>query len=167
MISRNGAIKESQCKPMFKQILEDVHYMHSYGMSHRDIKVKNILLTHKFKPKLTDFSYSKVEDLKNSKKDLSRTYCGSLPYLTPEILQMQSYDPLVSDIWSLGITLYVMLCPSVSKTCHLCSTDNWKFHTRVSNSLSDSVKNIVSVLLEPDVKTTKTTTSLLLYQWIR
>jgi serine/threonine protein kinase len=173
-ISRNGAIKESQCKPMFKQILEGVHYMHSYGMSHRDIKVENILLTHKFKPKLTDFSYSKAEDLKNGKRDLSRTFCGSLPYLPPEMIQMQSYDPLVSDIWSLGITLYVMLCDALPFSITNLSlmldrqlSKNWKFHSRVSNSLSDSVKNIMSVMLQPDVKIRKTTSSLLLHQWIR
>lgn len=172
-LRKNGPIAESRCKPMFRCVVDAIHYMHSLAISHRDIKVENIILDHKMAPKLTDFSYSKGEEVTNGKnRDLSRTFCGSLPYLSPEILQQKSYDPLVSDIWSLGIVLYIMLCDSLPFSFKNLNQmlDNqlhrrWKFHPKVDSNISDLAKDITRLMLEPDVKKRKTSTALLLHSW--
>jgi len=40
---------------------------------------------------------------------LSDTYCGSTAYVAPEVLKAQPYNALVSDIWSMGVVLYVLI----------------------------------------------------------
>lgn len=40
---------------------------------------------------------------------MSQTYCGSLAYASPEVLNGVPYDPFYSDIWATGIILYAMV----------------------------------------------------------
>ena len=39
----------------------------------------------------------------------TQTYCGSLLYACPELLNRELYDPRAADVWSLGVILWVML----------------------------------------------------------
>jgi serine/threonine protein kinase len=56
--------------------------------------------------KVADFGFSRnfVEG------QLSETYCGSTAYTAPEVLLAKgAYDAFLSDTWSCGIILYIML----------------------------------------------------------
>jgi len=80
------------------------------------------------------------------KKVLSSTNCGSLSYAAPEILRGDQYDPKISDIWSLGVVLYIMLnkaMPFVDTNInHLYDEQihrRWKFCSSVVDVLSEQV----------------------------
>lgn len=69
------------------------------------------MLDERMNIKIADFGLSTKEDSvvhKQSKNLLSP--CGSPGYAAPEILEGKKYNGLSVDIWSSGITLYVMLC---------------------------------------------------------
>ena len=66
---------------------------------HRDIKPENILLSNE-QVKLCDFGWS-IHTPSNQRK----TYCGTMDYLSPEIVENQKYDHNV-DIWCLGVLAY-------------------------------------------------------------
>jgi serine/threonine protein kinase len=85
----------------FKEVLEALNFMHSKSIPHRDIRLENILVTSKLRPKLSDFSYA-VECDKNT---LSHTFCSSLPYFSPKIFQRKPCNPVICDVWSLGVRL--------------------------------------------------------------
>jgi serine/threonine protein kinase len=55
-----GPFPEEAVKLWFAQILSAVSYMHSEGITHRDLKLNNILLDHNNKALLTDFGLSRV-----------------------------------------------------------------------------------------------------------
>ena len=62
--------------------------------------------------KLCDFGFSK--DVLKCKEYLSRTYCGSRAYVSPEILLGLPYDAKKADVWAIGVILYIFLTGVVS-----------------------------------------------------
>ncbi len=70
---------------------------------HRDIKLENILIDNSLKIKLIDFGFSI-----HSKQKL-KIFCGTPSYMAPEIINKIEYCGKMSDVWSLGILLFVML----------------------------------------------------------
>ena len=101
-----GTFDESFSCKIFQQIISSLEYLHKNNICHRDIKPENILLTEKLDAKLTDFGLSRYF----KKNELLNSSCGSPIYAAPEMLEGKSYDGTKIDIWSLGISLYTMVC---------------------------------------------------------
>ncbi|XLS75101.1 hypothetical protein HN51_031966 [Arachis hypogaea] len=74
---------------------------------HRDLKLENTLLDGSPAPRLKiyDFGYSKSSLLHSQPKSTVRTPA----YIAPEVLSRREYDVKLADVWSCGVTLYVML----------------------------------------------------------
>ncbi|CAN6288688.1 unnamed protein product [Urochloa humidicola] len=84
-----------------------VSYCHSMQVCHRDLKLENTLLDGNTAPrlKICDFGYSKSSVLHSQPKST----VGTPTYIDPEVLLKKEYDGKVADVWSCGVTLYVML----------------------------------------------------------
>lgn len=97
------------CRHLFYQIVEGIKYVHSLNLSHRDLKLENILLADKKKTviKLTDFGF--VREFNANKRQFLSTVCGTTAYMAPEVLQNLKYSGFAVDVWSLGVILYAML----------------------------------------------------------
>jgi len=90
---------------LFIDIADALQHAHESGVTHRDVKPSNILITPDGTPKVTDFGLAKIEDA----LALSRTgdFAGTPYYMSPE--QAMSRRIGVdhrTDIFSLGATLY-------------------------------------------------------------
>ncbi|KAL3592297.1 hypothetical protein D5086_010937 [Populus alba] len=74
---------------------------------HRDLKLENTLLDGNTVPrvKICDFGYSKSAVLHSQPKST----VGTPAYIAPEVLSKKEYDGKIADVWSCGVTLYVML----------------------------------------------------------
>ncbi|KAF9601439.1 hypothetical protein IFM89_020206 [Coptis chinensis] len=74
---------------------------------HRDLKLENTLLDGSPAPrlKICDFGYSKSSLLHSRPKST----VGTPAYIAPEVLSRREYDGKMADVWSCGVTLYVML----------------------------------------------------------
>jgi serine/threonine protein kinase len=70
---------------------------------HRDIKPENLLINTHDVVKLSDFGYSVY-----SPHDIRKSFCGTLAYLSPEMLEGAVYGSSV-DIWGLGVLCYELL----------------------------------------------------------
>lgn len=93
----------------FKQLVGAIDFIHKVGVSHRDIKPENILLDKYGNLKIADFGLACVYRKKTGEKRLAFKACGSPPYMAPEVVNVEGYRPEVTDIWSCGVLLYVLL----------------------------------------------------------
>ncbi|ADM11231.1 Ser/Thr protein kinase Kin1-like protein [Encephalitozoon intestinalis ATCC 50506] len=109
IIISNGPLKEKEGQRYFRQLLSAVDYIHKNSIVHRDLKIENILIDDNDNVKLIDFGLSNFYD----NKTLLNTFCGSLYFAAPELLQGQRYCGPEIDIWSLGVVLYATLCGCV------------------------------------------------------
>lgn len=108
------AAKKIFMKILFKEILIGLKHIHSKGISHRDLKPENIVYSSKDKCcKIIDFSISiLLNDFDNDNKQdnlLTKEPGGSIHFQAPEQYEIKSHNPFVSDIWSLGITIFIFL----------------------------------------------------------
>ncbi|XP_043288884.1 serine/threonine-protein kinase SIK3-like isoform X2 [Venturia canescens] len=103
---RNGRMAEPEARRIFHQIVLAVRYLHQHGVVHRDLKAENLLLDADNNIKLADFGFSN----KYTPGVPLSTWCGSPPYAAPEIFEGKHYDGPRTDVWSLGVVLYVLVC---------------------------------------------------------
>jgi len=99
-------LSEEESRAIFKCILEAVSYMHAHGIVHRDLKLENFLVSKDHRILLSDFG---MATRISPNKRLTRQ-CGTLTYSAPEITKCKPYCGISSDIWSLGVVLYCLLC---------------------------------------------------------
>lgn len=92
-------------KRIFRQMCLGVQYLHERGLAHRDLKPDNILINRDFDVKLCD--YGLLCESRSSR--ISSTKCGTLPYMSPEMIHEKSYSGRSADIWALGVVLYVVV----------------------------------------------------------
>lgn len=132
-IEADEGVGEDVAHVYFSQLVSAVSYMHSKGVGHRDIKPENMLLTADGNLKIADFGLASLFEYKGSRK-LSTTFCGSPPYIAPEVITCShrgqskgsGYHPDIVDIWSCGIVLFVLLAGNTPWDSP--SDDSYEFH---------------------------------------
>jgi len=105
-VTNKGKLCERQCRRLFRQLVSGVHYMHSKGYVHRDLKLENILLTANKEVKIIDFGFA----TKWSRDRQINEPVGSLFFCAPDILQRRPYYGPEVDCWALGIVLAAISC---------------------------------------------------------
>ncbi|HEX9799165.1 MAG TPA: protein kinase [Thermoanaerobaculia bacterium] len=91
-----------------RQAAEGLDFAHRQGIVHRDIKPSNLMLTADGRVKVADFGIAKMLDA-TSDLTTSGAVVGSPHYLSPEQIRGEALDGR-TDIFSLGVMLYEMLC---------------------------------------------------------
>lgn len=90
----------------FTQLLQGLRDIHACEVVHRDIKPDNLLLDEWYDLRISDFGFAAIAD---DHRILTRQ-CGTPQYVAPEVLKNEGYVGTKADVWSAGVTLYVMLC---------------------------------------------------------
>ena len=104
-IVSHGKLDEPLAAYIFRQIVDAICYLHSLGVAHRDLKPENILIDKWPHVLITDFGLCGYFT-DNSKMS---TFCGSMSYCSPERISRSDYDGCSSDMWSLGVILYILV----------------------------------------------------------
>uniref|UniRef100_A0A915PRB6 Mitogen-activated protein kinase kinase kinase kinase n=1 Tax=Setaria digitata TaxID=48799 RepID=A0A915PRB6_9BILA len=98
-----GPLSELQIAFVCRETLKGLHYLHSKGMVHRDVKGANILLTHSGDVKLADFGIAAQITATIGKR---KSFIGTPYWMAPEVacVERRGGYGVECDVWAVGIT---------------------------------------------------------------
>jgi len=168
-----GHFTEVQAAVLMQQIVRAIYYMHENQVCHRDLKPENFLFTtkdpiDKTLLKIIDFGLS----CKFNKDQVLTTKAGTPYYVAPQVLAGK-YDQL-SDLWSVGVIMYVMLCgypPFFGETdaevLSKVRLGNFSFNAADWKNVSEDAKNLIRMLLKMNPRDRYTAEQALNHEWIK
>lgn len=107
IIENEGPFDPDDVASLIEQVAAGLDYAHARGIVHRDVKPQNILVTREGLAKVVDFGIAKATG-ESALTDAGLTI-GTAHYISPEQASGLPATP-VSDVYSLGIVAYEMLC---------------------------------------------------------
>ncbi|KAH9001212.1 Pkinase-domain-containing protein [Lactarius akahatsu] len=105
----SGKMSRPETYCVFRQICDGVEYLHEMGLAHRDLKLDNCVMTTNNVVKLIDFGTAIVFHYPGSSHQRATGIVGSDPYLAPEVITQENYDPRKTDVWSVAIIFMCMI----------------------------------------------------------
>ncbi|KAF2804978.1 Pkinase-domain-containing protein [Mytilinidion resinicola] len=164
-IISHGRLKEKQARKFARQIASALDYCHRNSIVHRDLKIENILISKTGDIKIIDFGLSNLF----SPRSHLKTFCGSLYFAAPELLQAKQYTGPEVDIWSFGIVLYVLVCGKVpfdDQSMPQLHAKIKKGHVDYPPWLSAECRNLIHKMLQTDPLQRVTLSEIMNHPWI-
>lgn len=103
-LAHSGPLPVTTVASHLVRIADALHFSHSQGVVHRDVKPQNILLSARGVPILTDFGVALTDQSDAHTKTAAFTY----QHVAPEVLNGETATAR-SDIYSLGSTAYQLI----------------------------------------------------------
>ena len=104
-VKNNIGLGEDFGRLIFAQLLDGLEAIHNSNIVHRDIKLENIMISgNDYSLKYIDFGFA----TEKSNEYLS-TFLGTPNYAAPELHLKQKYLGVYEDIFSLGVTLFILV----------------------------------------------------------
>lgn len=174
MLVEQGALSSHMARKVFSDVCAGLHYCHVRKLAHRDVKCQNILLDYNGTAKLSDFGFCRpCIDPNTHRRVISATFCGTVIFSAPEILAGIPYSPMPSDMWSLGVVLYIMVCgcipfPSIEKEqiYELQEKEQWSFPPEKKSAISSTCCHLIERLLQPIVPRRATWCDVMSNRWL-
>nr|XP_019585378.1 PREDICTED: obscurin [Rhinolophus sinicus] len=103
---KKSVVTEAEVKVYIQQLVEGLHYLHSHGILHLDIKPPNILMVHPAREdiKICDFGFAQHITL----GEPQYSKYGSPEFVSPEVIEQMPVSE-ASDIWAMGVISYLSL----------------------------------------------------------
>ena len=104
--TRSGPLETEEVLDLTIQAAQGLHAAHEKGITHRDIKSANIMVTPQGQVKLMDFGLAQLGD--HSQLTKSGSTLGTPAYMSPEQALGKKTDHR-TDLWSLGVVFYELI----------------------------------------------------------
>ena len=143
-----------------------MNYLHKKYISHRDIKMENILINNNYEIKIIDFGFA----LYNPEHKIQNIFCGTPKYIAPEILKGKGYYGEKVDLWSLGVLIYKIYCkeyPFKGENERELYFKIRKGKYTISENIPIYVKNIIMNLIVVDPMLRINCETILNSQWLK
>lgn len=101
-IELTGKLPEDVARYYFLHLLDSLEHMQNKGISHRDLKMTNVMLDEEFHLKVIDFGFASLFPR-------NETFCGTGTYMAPELWQQKEYSGSAVDIFAAGVMLFFMV----------------------------------------------------------
>jgi len=154
---------EERVAKLLHQIVSALAYLHSKNIVHRDIKPENLLFEDENATviKLCDFGVAE----KIPERGYLTEIIGTESYMAPEVEEGKPYG-VSSDMYGLGVIMYIMLCgyPPFEPENGIVDLE---FPEEEWATISPSVKDLITTLLEHDPNKRPTAKEVLNNPWIR
>jgi len=169
----SGHFTEVQAAIVLQNMFRAIFYMHENHICHRDLKPENFLFTtkdpiEKTHLKVIDFGLA----CKYQQDQVLTTKAGTPYYVAPQVLAGK-YD-MSSDLWSLGVIMYVVLCgyppfygESDADVLAKVRLGNFSFNAADWKSISEDAKNLIRMLLKMNPRDRYTAEQALNHVWVR
>lgn len=153
-----GPEREAQILPVAGQIFAAVEWLHQLGVAHRDLSLENILVADGETIKIIDFGMATV----TRECPCTTQSPGKQSYQAPELFSSRSYDPFLSDAFSLGVVLFTLAVgnypwmstkPGRSKSFSLVASEgprSFLEQHRLARALSNALVSLLAALLQPN-----------------
>lgn len=153
---------EKDAAELVYQIVAVVKYLHNKGIVHRDLKPENLLFEDETAKRLKLCDFGLAEKIKEG--EIMYNVVGSPTYMAPEITLGTGYGKPV-DMYSIGVIMYILLCgyPPFEPEEGIIDLE---FPSPEWDSIADSVKKLISLLLEKDPSKRPTAEQVLQHPWI-
>eukprot|EP00270_Netrium_digitus_P004332 TRINITY_DN15383_c0_g1_i2.p1 TRINITY_DN15383_c0_g1~~TRINITY_DN15383_c0_g1_i2.p1 ORF type:complete len:330 (-),score=56.88 TRINITY_DN15383_c0_g1_i2:255-1244(-) len=186
-IQAKGRFPEAMARSAFRQIVKAANFCHQKGIAHRDIKPENVLLksprgmspcddsVDECELKLADFGCS----AHCPAGETLNGFYGSHHYMAPEIVVGEGHAQK-ADIWSLGVLLFALLSgglPFLGYKANEAEEDEDLLFEAILDGaydmesggwqcISQSAKDLVSLMLAADQEKRPSTAEILLHPWL-
>lgn len=110
---KKGPILLRDCMEMYLRLAPALDTAHARGVIHRDVKPDNLLFDKYDNVFLSDFGLARLRETIGFANISDGSVMGTPAYMSPEQIQGDREIDGRSDIYSMGIVLYQMLCGSV------------------------------------------------------
>ena len=163
---------EDDAARIVQSIINAVAYMHSQGISHRDLKYENVMFasTHPMADvKIIDFGLSKKYRMTG--EDIMNDAVGTIYSMSPEVLRGKYTKQ--ADLWSCGVLSFMLLSSTMpfygkSRDVVIKRIVRGKFEFRSPrwNAVSDDAKRFVASLLRVEAQHRPTAEEAARDQWL-
>jgi len=133
------------------QVLLAIEHLHQNGIIYRDLKPENIMLDRAGHVKLTDFGCVK----ESASDEVNYTFCGTVEYMAPEILNRSGRHGKEVDWWSFGILTHDMLTgapPFTGNNRKTITERVLKSKLQLKKYLTPNAKDLLKKLLSKQVE---------------
>jgi serine/threonine protein kinase len=110
---KRGPILLRECMEMYLRLAPALDTAHARGVTHRDVKPDNLLFDKYDNVFLSDFGLARLRETIGFTNISDGSIIGTPAYMSPEQIQGDREIDGRSDIYSMGVVLYQMLCGSV------------------------------------------------------
>jgi serine/threonine protein kinase len=176
---KNGAYSEADAARLVREVASALAFLHGIGVVHADLKPENLMLSSEQASdsivKLVDFGCTQIPGGDNQSTAFTPAYAPPETFFKKEA--SEPFEPPM-DMWALGVILYIMLVGLHPFVLTGKLTDE-ELEERIKSGtpppirdspitahLSESAKELLSRLIEPDPSKRMTAQEMLAHPWV-